>query len=174
MDNTESYEKQTPSSQGQPQPQQMPPDATALLKADHDFVESLFAQCEQADGNAAKTAQFAPQIFQALEMHTKIEEEVVYPLASAQVYEPGEPMIEEFHEAHTAVKELISQLNTMDSNDSAFQSSFQDLMDSVRAHVEEEESALFPDLDGLPAEQLKQLATQIRQRKQELMSNIKQ
>src|SRR5690349_13511508 len=99
---TESHEQQTSHYQGQPQPQQIPSDATALLKADHDFVESLFAQCEQADGSAAKTAQLAPQIFQALEAHTKIEEEIVYPLASAQVYEQGEPMIEEFREAHAA------------------------------------------------------------------------
>jgi hemerythrin superfamily protein len=146
------------------------PDVVSMLKADHDVIESLFAQCEEATGDAsADTQQLLPHIFQLLLLHARLEEELVYPLARTQLYESDDLLLHEFEETHAEVNELIEQLQGMSQNDSGIMLLLDELIESVRVHVEEEETILFPDLLGLPPAQLEQLAVEVRQRQQELI-----
>ena len=55
-----------------------PPDAIALLKADHRKVEDLFEKFESAKGPERKTA-LAREICTELMVHCTIEEEIFYP-----------------------------------------------------------------------------------------------
>jgi hemerythrin superfamily protein len=161
-----------PTPQGEAMPPQAPhglvADPTAMIKADHDLVEALFTQFEQATGDNAQREGIAEQIFQALEAHTQLEEEILYPVARTEVYEQGDLMMDDFQQAHATVKDLIEQLQHLNPRDSAYLAMFQELMEDVRTHAEEEESTLLPDLDGLPTDQLEQLAMQLQQRKEEL------
>ena len=52
--------------------------AIELLKADHRQAEQLFEQFESARSKDRKQ-ELARQVCQALEVHTKIEEEIFYP-----------------------------------------------------------------------------------------------
>jgi hypothetical protein len=120
------------------QDQQPRPDVVSMLKADHDVIESLFAQCEEATGDAsADTQQLFPQIFQLLLLHARLEEELVYPLARTQLYESDDLLLHEFEETHAEVNELIEQLQGMSQNDSGVMLLLDELIASVRVHIEE-------------------------------------
>jgi hemerythrin superfamily protein len=81
-----------------------------------------------------------------------------------------EDVIASAYEEHQSVKELIQRLKALDSDDSEFQQGMVELQEMVKDHVDEEEDVLFPEaklkLDT------KAIATQMHERKQELMSSI--
>ena len=56
------------------------PDVTTLLEQDHREVEQLFTEFEQTGDR-----EIALQICQELEIHTTVEEEIVYPVLAEQV-----------------------------------------------------------------------------------------
>jgi hemerythrin superfamily protein len=84
--------------------------------------------------------------------------------------EIDEDVIASAYEDHQSVKELIQRLKALDSDGSDFQQGMVELQDMVKDHVDEEEDVLFPEaklkLDT------KAIATQMHERKQELMSSI--
>jgi hemerythrin superfamily protein len=167
MPHVDSYEEQADPQELEEQ-QGLFPNLLAMIKADHELVEGLFAQVEQMDRNVGQREAIAEQIYQALETHTQLEEQIIYPVAHAEVYEEGVQMVEGFQQAHRTVAELIDQLQSLDPQDSAYASCFQELANSVREHVEEEEATLFADLSGLPEDRLEYLADEWQQGKQRL------
>jgi hemerythrin superfamily protein len=167
MSNPDIHEEQA-DLQDVPEQQGLFPDLPAMLKADHELVEGLFAQFEQADGNVGQQAAIAELIYHALEIHTQLEEQIVYPAARTEVYEQGDPTVEGFLQAHQKVTELLERLQNLGPQDSPFAACFQELMDGVREHVEEEETTLFPDLYSLSEVQLEQLAEEWEQGKVQL------
>jgi hemerythrin superfamily protein len=84
--------------------------------------------------------------------------------------EIGEDVIASAYEDHQSVKELIQRLKSLDPGSADFQQGMVELQDMVRDHVSEEEEVMFPEarlkLD------IKSLATQMQERKQELMSSM--
>lgn len=163
-----------PSSQereGQPQRRGAEPlDAVSLLQSDHAVVEDLFTRFEGADGRAADKQALTQQIFQALEAHTQIEEELFYPVVRAQVYKQGDNTVAESLQDHQNVKNLIHTLQRMNPDDPNYATTFRELIDNVRGHVDMEESEILPDTEKLLSDKLEQLGAQMQRRKQELMA----
>ncbi|MBX3300617.1 MAG: hemerythrin domain-containing protein [Nitrospira sp.] len=60
-----------------------PTDAIQILQEDHRKVEKLFDRFLEADGK--RRQQIAQQIFQELEVHSTLEEEIFYPALQNQV-----------------------------------------------------------------------------------------
>lgn len=147
-------------------------DLSEMIREDHELVESLFARFEETEGEEAEREMVAEQIFQALEIHSQLEEQLIYPTARADVYEEGDGMITDFEQAHQKVKELIGGLQNLPLTDAGYLTLFDELMEHVRTHVEEEESALLPDIDGLPLDQLERLVKEYQQRKEELLAHV--
>ncbi|HJU06441.1 MAG TPA: hemerythrin domain-containing protein [Nitrospiraceae bacterium] len=166
--------------------------AVDMLKADHDKVKDLFAQCERS--SEGEQEGLAQQIFQELEVHAALEEEIFYPAVRDQIdpedlvaieddeededsdegedvesnEELGEGVIAVAYEEHKAVKELIRELRQMGSKGEQFKEKFAELKEDVLDHVSEEEDVIFPaallklDVAGLGA--------QMQKRKMDLMS----
>jgi hemerythrin superfamily protein len=164
--------------------------AVDMLKADHDKVKGLFAQFET--GSDAEQEKVAQQIFQELEIHATLEEEIFYPAVRDQIdpedlatieeddedddegedvessAELGEGVIAVAYEEHKAVRELIGELKQMGSKSDQFKETFEELKEDVLDHVSEEEDVIFPaallklDVAGLGA--------QMQKRKTDLMS----
>jgi len=107
-----------------------------MLKADHNVIESLFAQCEEATSDAsADIQQLLPQIFQVLILHARLEEKLVYPLARTQLYVSDDLSLHEFEETHAEVSELIEQLQGMSQNDSGVMSLLDELIENVCTYL---------------------------------------
>jgi hemerythrin-like domain-containing protein len=143
-----------------------PTDAIAMLKADHQRVKDLFAQYEAADNVETKRT-LAEQVFTELEMHAQLEENVFYPAVNEET-EEGPELVKESLSEHETVKNLIQELRGMKHDTDAFDAKFQELMDNVEHHVEEEEAEMFP----LAEEDLAEDLTEMKDEMQELKADL--
>lgn len=144
------------------------PNAVDMLKKDHQDVTGLFEQAERA--SAAERQAITTQIFNALDIHSILEEEIFYPAVREQVdfdevmeedelegeetsaedvetddeADEGEDIIAVSYQEHQMVKDLIKQLKTMDADSSDYKERFAELKDAVLDHASEEEELIFP------------------------------
>jgi hemerythrin superfamily protein len=133
-------------------------DVTQLLEQDHRKVEGLFARYDQ-DQDPGTLA----QICQELEIHTAVEEEIVYP----RLAELDRPMEEHAVEEHAEAKELIAQIRVGDPDTPTLA---RQLKQAIQEHVSEEESQAFPLLRERLADELETMGDEANQRKEQLMA----
>ena len=172
--------------------EEMEINAVAMLRKDHQKVAQLFEEFErstQADRRAIAT-----QIFNELEVHATLEEEIFYPAVrdgvdlgslmeeeeideddmgdeeSPEEDDESEDIIAVSVEEHQEVRDLIKQLRDMDPGSSEFEELLAELREAVQDHVAEEEDLI------LPAAQMKldveSLGTQMEQRRIALVSSM--
>ena len=147
-------------------------DALELLKADHDTVRGLFDQFKHAKEahNTTQMQDLQRQIFQELEVHTAIEEEVFYPEAKA-VGEEAEDLVKEGVEEHHVVKVLMSEVSALQADDETFAPKMTVLIENVEHHAEEEEDELFPQLrEVFGDERLQAMGAKLQEAKQRHLS----
>ena len=117
-------------------------DPFALLKQDHRKVERIFKEIHDTTERAEKTRQ---ELFEnlktALEYHTKVEEQFLYPVLE----EVGltHDMTLEAEEEHNVVKTLLADLAGMSPTDEEWVAKITVMKESLEHHVEEEETDLF-------------------------------
>lgn len=121
------------------------PDAIEMLREDHRKVKALFDEFERTDEAEAKEG-IVETTLHELEIHAALEEEIFYPAAEEQVDE--KESIDEAREEHHIVKLLIGELKKMNADDERYDAKYTVLAESVKHHIEEEESELFPKLEG--------------------------
>ncbi len=117
-------------------------DITTLLEKDHREIEGLFGQVETAqhDGHAGKAA-ICERLFDALDLHARIEEAIFYPdLEPSLVF----GKVEEAYSEHAQAKELIARLRSMGPHAEEFDDLLLKLRENVEHHVAAEEARLFP------------------------------
>jgi hemerythrin superfamily protein len=185
----EAMAKRTPKKSKSSQPL----DAVQLLTADHKQVRKLFEEFHGASDDDKSS--IARRLFTELEIHSKLEEELLYPAVQAKlesldyktegngldVSDDGEldqegegaldaesEIITAAYDSHAAVRELIQQLQSLDAKSSDYREMFTELEDAVIEHVAEEEDAILP----LAAAQLdvQALGMTMQQRKDDLTS----
>ncbi len=141
-------------------------DAITLLKDDHKTVEQLFKRFEKAGDRAyAEKRKLVDRMIEELSTHAAIEEQVFYPVVRATVPK-AEDMTLESLEEHHVVKWLLSELDGMDPHAERFDAKVTVLMESVRHHVEEEESDLFPKVrDALGRKDLQEVGEALAEAK---------
>ena len=120
------------------------PNAVEMLREDHQKVKRLFEEFENAEGREKE--QIVEKTVRELEIHAALEEEIFYPAAEEQVDE--KQSIDEAREEHHVVKLLIGELKKMTAEDERYDAKYTVLAESVKHHIEEEESELFPKLEG--------------------------
>lgn len=139
-------------------------DVFDALRADHRMVKELFSKFDDAD-KRTKSA-IAEETLAALEVHTALEEELVYP-AIAEVIK-GEEAVKEAVEEHHVAKLLIKELRRMKPGEEGFATKFKVLGELVMHHIEEEETEMFPEADEAGIER-EALSRDVMTRKATLM-----
>lgn len=119
-------------------------DAITLLKQDHKTVEKLFKQFEKST-RPSQQRKLAGQVIEELSVHAAIEEMVFYPAIRDRVPTTEDTVLESLEEHHV-VKWLLSELEDMKPDHERFKAKMSVLIESVRHHVQEEESELFPQV----------------------------
>ena len=118
-------------------------DALELLTADHNRVRGLFARFQAAEGeNDAQAARLAAKIFEELEVHTKIEEEIFYPAITTLNDEIHE-LVTEGVEEHHVVDTLMAEVKVLSPSDEEWAAKLKVLIENVEHHAEEEEEEMF-------------------------------
>ena len=144
-------------------------DATDLLIKDHENVQELFAQAEQAGEDAQKKARLFEKIRDELQIHTRIEEEIFYPAVADLPVDRAKDDIERSLQDHEEVDDLLDDLEMLSPDDSDFDERLAELMDSVRRHIKLEQEEVFKVArTGLGEERLKELGHEMEQLKQSL------
>lgn len=139
-------------------------DVFETLKADHRMVKELFSKFEDADKRTRSA--IAEETLTALEVHTAIEEELVYP-AIADVID-DEDGVKEAVEEHHVAKLLIKELRRMKAGEDAFATKFKVLGELVAHHIEEEETEMIPQAEDAGIEK-DSLSRDVMKRKAALM-----
>lgn len=130
--------------------------AVQMLKNDHDKVRELFDQYSNVsrDDYDAKE-NIARQVFEELEIHMNLEEEIFYPAIDNS---GEEDMVAEAVAEHQVVKDLIDSLIDTAPDDEEFDAKMKVMQENVTHHVESEESKMFPYAEDQLENQLENLA----------------
>jgi hemerythrin superfamily protein len=143
-------------------------DAVALLEADHREVERLFAEFEDATGDAQKR-NLAIAICVALKVHARLEEELFYPAAFKVLDDKS--LLEEAQVEHASAKDLIAQIESGAPGEAFFDARVTVLAEYIDHHVTEEEDEIFPQCRKSKLD-LARLGAVMALRKQELMAGF--
>lgn len=119
--------------------------ATDILKQQHREFEELLRQIETAEDDDERAA-LRVELADMLAAHTAIEEELFYPAVLDQLG-PG-ARIRESLEEHAVADFALYRLVSVSVADETFSAKLATLKDVVMNHIEEEESELFPQVDG--------------------------
>ena len=115
--------------------------ALDLLKAQHRYVERLFAQIEGATSGDYKLRLFG-DLADMLAVHATIEEKIFYPSVKTGV---TADLLRESAKDHLNMKRLLVELMATEVDDDSFDQKILMLKDMVQHHAEdEEERRLFP------------------------------
>ncbi len=114
-------------------------DPTRALIQDHEFVRQLMQRYLGTQDPQVKQMA-GPQICEALQMHTSLEEAVFYP----RVQELDAALIDRCEEDHQQADELITQLQALRPGEEEYDKLMKQLQDAILSHIIIEEQQLFP------------------------------
>ena len=114
------------------------------LRQDHEKVAQIFEKLANAeDGKTTVREALCQQLINEIEAHAEFEEQVFYP-AIQKASDDAADEVEEAIDEHDEVKDMLEQLKTLDSDDDEIVSLLEELQEAVAAHVQHEETDIFP------------------------------
>jgi hemerythrin superfamily protein len=123
--------------------------AIDLLIQQHDEVDALIAEIEEADDDATRAASFTA-LADSLAAHAKIEETIFYPAVMAK---QTEDLLLESVEEHLQIKRMLADLLALSIDDEHFDAKLAVMKEEIEHHArEEEEGELFPKVQKLFSE----------------------
>lgn len=123
--------------------------ALELLRSQHDELEDLMEDLEDADEPGTKQALFL-ELADKVAAHAMIEEKMFYP---SVMEEPTHARLIEATEEHLAIKRLLADMMALDVEDEHFDAKLKVLKESIRHHAhDEEEDKLFPLVEDMMSE----------------------
>jgi hemerythrin-like domain-containing protein len=141
----------------------MSQDAIVMLKDDHKEIRARFREFEKSTTTKARKGTLVEQMIELLTVHTYIENEVMYPRVRELLPELEDDVLESYEEHHVA-DVLVMELVPMSPGDERFEAKTTVLIESVRHHMDEEESDWFPKVrEGLSRTQLREIGGEMAQ-----------
>ncbi len=116
--------------------------AITLLKEDHERIKKMLADGEQTTERAEKTrAELFERLKDFLEVHERIEEEVLYPALKKQP--KSEDIAYEGFEEHHVVDSILEELEATPVDSPEWTAKFKVAKENLEHHIEEEEGEMF-------------------------------
>ncbi|NMM80198.1 hemerythrin [Acidovorax sp. SRB_14] len=143
------------------------PEATAMLRADHQRVSGLFEQYEKTR-SAAKKKDLVTTICTELSVHAQIEEEIFYPAVKKALRD--KELVPEATVEHATLKSLIAQVEGVEPDGEMFDAKIKVLSEYVKHHVKEEQTQMFPQAKKTALD-MRALGAQMALRKDELLAS---
>ncbi|MFG3703471.1 hemerythrin domain-containing protein [Micromonospora sp. NPDC047670] len=136
-------------------------DVVDVLTADHREVEALFVELESRRGTPEHRRQLADVVIAELVRHAVAEEMYVYP-AARKALPDGDQVAEHEISEHSDAERTMKELESLDPSEPRFDEVLAHLTRTIRHHVKDEESDLFPRLRAAVArEELVELAGKV-------------
>jgi len=125
--------------------------AIDLLKADHQTVKTILAQLsESTDKAIKKRTDLLDKLEMEISIHTKLEEEILYPAFKEAGTKEQDVMYFEAKEEHRTVDSLVlPDLKQTDPGTPEFAGRVKVVKELLEHHIEEEETEMFPQAKKL-------------------------
>ena len=134
-------------------------DVIDLLRAQHGRIRDLFDEVLHSDGTERRDA--FRELVRLLAVHETAEEEIVHPMARR--FPGGDGIVDDRLAEEREAKELLAELDGMDTDDPAFLKSVDKLRMDVLTHARAEERYEFDRIRGeFSPEQLRGFAAAVR------------
>jgi hemerythrin superfamily protein len=142
-----------------------------IIRLDHNKVNVLFTEIAQSN-DPHKIQEYFGQLYKDLTAHAEAEEEVVYPRVRAFY---GQNDTQELYDEQAQMKQLLSEIKSLDPSTSQFKDRVKNLADIVTDHVRQEESTLFAAIrNNLSSDQTEQWATEFKAAKAKIQQRLAQ
>ncbi|MFY1664343.1 hemerythrin domain-containing protein [Pseudomonas sp. Pseu.R1] len=125
--------------------------AIDLLKADHERVKAILTQLsESTERGVKKRVDLLAKLEMEITIHTKLEEEILYPAFKEAGSKEQDIMYYEAKEEHRTVDSLVlPDLKNTDPSTPEFSGRMKVVKELLEHHIEEEESEMFPQAKKL-------------------------
>ena len=138
--------------------------AIDLLKADHKTVKALLTQLsESTERGIKKRSELLAKLEMEVAVHTRLEEEILYPAYKKAGAKEQVIMYHEAKEEHRTVDSLVlPDLKLTDPGTPEFSGRVKVVKELLEHHIEEEETEMFPQAKKLLGkEKLEELGAQM-------------
>ncbi len=125
--------------------------AIDLLKADHAKVKDILSQLSDSTERALKKrVELLGKLEMEISIHTRLEEEILYPAFKAAGSKEQDVMYFEAKEEHRTVDSLVlPDLKLTDPGTPEFSGRVKVVKELLEHHIEEEETEMFPQAKKL-------------------------
>ncbi|OYQ29970.1 hemerythrin [Pseudomonas mandelii] len=125
--------------------------AIDLLKADHERVKGILTQLsESTERGVKKRTELLAKLEMEIAIHTRLEEEVLYPAYKKAGGKEQDVMYYEAKEEHRTVDSLVlPDLKVTDPSTPEFAGRVKVVKELLEHHIEEEETEMFPQAKKL-------------------------
>lgn len=115
-----------------------------IIKQEHRDVAALIDEVDGCESGDERVRELAAEIREKLALHLSIEERLFYARLRERVEEEAEQVdVFEAYTEHAVAKALMEMLSSGRKPDEKFKAELQVLGESVKHHVQEEESKVF-------------------------------
>ncbi len=123
--------------------------AIDLLKADHERVKALLTQLsESTERGVKKRTELLAKLEMEITLHTKLEEEILYPAFRKAGGKEQDIMYHEAKEEHRTVDTLVlPDLKQTEPSTTEFSGRVKVVKELLEHHIEEEETEMFPQAE---------------------------
>ena len=125
--------------------------AIDLLKADHERVKALLTQLsESTERGVKKRTELLAKLEAEISLHTRLEEEILYPAFRKAGGKEQDIMYHEAKEEHRTVDTLVlPDLKQTEPSTTEFSGRVKVVKELLEHHIEEEETEMFPQAKKL-------------------------
>jgi hemerythrin superfamily protein len=113
-----------------------------LLRNEHTRLTDMFAQYQSTGGADAQL--ISEVLLTELAIHNQLEQDIFYPAVRVVAGEDGAEFLAQSHIDHDVVERLVSDLRALDPAGPEHEEKMHSLIAGMSAHIEQEETMLFP------------------------------
>lgn len=140
---------------------------TEILIMDHRKVDTLFMEIENSK-DANKQAEFFGQLYKDLTVHSKAEEEAVYPKVRSFFSDT-----QELYDEQAELRQLLDQIKAGSPSDPQFMDQIKQAKKMVQDHVREEENDMFSALrQNMSESQMQQMTKDFKAAKERFANEL--
>jgi hemerythrin superfamily protein len=138
-----------------------------VLRLDHNKVSMLFSQIKDSN-DPRKIEEYFGQIYRDLLVHSKAEEQIVYPAAR-----PFYGETQELYDEQAEMSVMLEALKSSNSTDGDFKTKVEQLERAFVDHIRQEESTMGAAIrNNCSTEQQERLATKFKEAKSQLQEQM--
>jgi hemerythrin superfamily protein len=140
-----------------------------VIRMDHQKVKTLIAEIEKTN-DSQKIEEYFGQMYMDLSVHSEAEEQVVYPRVRPFY---GDSDTQELYDEQAELKTVLGEMKSLSPTSSEFKTKLEQVKQMVGDHTRQEESTMFAAIrNNLSSDESEQLATQFKEAKQKLQSEM--